>query len=418
MIVRMRKLLIAVALCWLAWPSLADDAAQANRLMIEAVRLIEASRLEPSAEGKFELLKQAYDNLVEIVDRHPSSDLAVRLATGQRVGEVSLSRVREAMEQLRVVQPREPGAPVRVWRHEAAIVAVAASPSDGRRVLTASRDGVAAWRDVETGKLLSTWRHRSGMIAAAVSGNARRALTGSRDGVVTLRDAETGAVLVAWQHERGLGALAMSRNGRQAVAGSGRRASVVDVAGVNELHSWRRRAPVTSVAYAAHGRWILAGFADGTALLGDARNGRTMHRWKHPGSGGGGVMSAAFSPDGRRVLTGAANWTAVLREVADGRILHEWKTGYRVTTVAYSGDGRWVLTGDDGHEVEWHDVESGRTLRKWRYETSPTSVAFSSGDRTAVMGFADGTVIVCDLRLPERRRRYERTDLTAHGGCW
>ena len=108
----------------------------------------------------------------------------------------------------------------------------------------------------------------------------------------------------------------------------------------------------------------------------------------------------------------------MLREVADERTLHEWKTGYRVTTVAYSGDGRWVLTGDDGHEVEWHDVESGRTLRKWRYETSPTSVAFSTGDGTALMGFADVAVIVCDLRLPERWRGYERRDLTAHGGCW
>ena len=87
----MNRLLIACVLYLLAWPSLADDAARANRLMIEAVKLIEAVELEPSADGKFRLLKQAHDNLVEIVDRHPSTDLAVKLATGQRIGDISLS---------------------------------------------------------------------------------------------------------------------------------------------------------------------------------------------------------------------------------------------------------------------------------------------------------------------------------------
>ncbi len=71
---------------------------------------------------------------------------------------------------------------------------------------------------------------------------------------------------------------------------------------------------MTSVAWSHEGRWTLAGFADGKAVLGEAGTGKTRHEWNHPGSEAGGLMSAVFSADGRRVLTGAANWQAVLRE--------------------------------------------------------------------------------------------------------
>lgn len=413
-------LVIVGVLCSPAWPSFAGDDARANRLMIEAVKLIEASGREPSPEGRFRLLKQAHDTLVEIVDRHPSSDLAVKLATGQRIGDISLSRLRTAMEQARVVEPATPGAPLRVWKHESAVVVVApvAAPDGRRRVLTASRDGVVSVRDIGTGALVSTWNHPPGVSAVGVSRSGRHVLTGSRDGVVALRDPGTGRVLAEWRHRQAVEALALSRDGGRALVGSGRTAVVVDIDAMEARHSWRHEAPVTAVARAPTARWVLAGFADGMALLGDARTGRTVHRWKHSGSGGGGVASAAFSPDGRRVLTGAANRRAVLRDVATGATVHEWKVGARIGTVAYSGDGRWVSTGDDGHEVELHDTGTGRTLRKWRYDRPPTAVAFASRDRRILMGFADGAVILCDIRLPQRRRGYERTRLTADGGCW
>ena len=415
---KVRLVAFACMLCSLAWSSFADDNARANRLMIEAVKLIQASEREPSPDGKFRLLKQAHDSLVEIVDRHPSSDLAVKLATGQRVGDISLSRVREAMEQARVTEPERPGAPIRVWRHEAEVVAVTSSPSGRQWVLTASRDGIAALRDTGAGKLLGTWLHESGMNAADLSGDGRHVLTGSRDGTVTLRDAGTGSVQREWRHRQGVEALALSWRRGQALIGSGSTALLVDLGSLEVRHSWRHKSPVTSVACAPGGRWILAGFADGSAILGDAGTGRTVHRWKHSGSGGGGVTAAAFSSDGRRILTGAANRRAVLRDVATGQTVHEWKVGSRIRAVAYSRNGRWILTGDDDYEVELHDAQTGRTLRKWRYERPPTAVAFSLDDRRALMGFADGVVILCDIRLPERRRRYARTFLTTDGGCW
>ena len=77
-----------------------------------------------------------------------------------------------------------------------------------------------------------------------------------------------------------------------------------------------------------------------------------------------------------------------------------------------------MSTREDGNEVEFHDGQTERTLRMWRYDTRPEAVAFSPNGRHAFMGVADGVAIQCDTRLPESRRRYERTLLTRDGGCW
>ncbi len=55
-----KRLFLAFVFCPSASPGLADGAAEANRLMIEAVRLIQASELEPPAAGKFPLPAKAH----------------------------------------------------------------------------------------------------------------------------------------------------------------------------------------------------------------------------------------------------------------------------------------------------------------------------------------------------------------------
>ena len=427
---KVRILPITIVACLPVASAVADDTAQANRLLVEAVRLVEASELEPSPEGKFALLGQALDNLQAIIGQYPSTDLAVMLVTGQRVGNISLAGVREALDDVRGAAPREPGAPVRAWTLGVG-VAMVALPAGGSQALIVSRDGIAKLHDVGTGELLRTWQHSGGLSdvalsrrgwggtsAAAVSPEGRRALTAGRDGNVQLRSVDTGKKLHQWAHDGVASAVALSRDRRLALVGVGEEAALVDAGALRVLHTWRGRSPVTTVAYAPGGQWILAGFADGSAVVGEAATGATLHTWEHPGSGGGGVMSAAFSSDGRTVVVGAANRVAVLRDVGTGRVLHEWEVGERVTSVAYARDGTWVLTADEGHEVELHDTRSGRTVRKWRYDASAEAVAISPAGRRALMGFADGTAILCDMVLPERRRGYARTYLTRERGCW
>ena len=408
-----------------ALPALADDDAEANRLMVAAVGLIGAAEKEPSAEERFRLLWRAHELLTEIVERLPSTDLAVKLATGQRIGTVSLAEVREAMRRARAggsaapSPPARPGAPVHVWRP---------SRGGGRgRLVRERREGVGG--EPGRGRRVARLGDRrgasqmaaprgGGVAAAALSADGRRMLVASADGVAALYATGTAEVLARWQHDRRPEAVALFPRGRRAVVGLRSFVLLVAIGSLEVRHTWRHRASVVSVALSPDGRRVLMGLAGGDGVLGDTATGAALRTWEHPGSGGGGLMAAAFSPDGRRVLAGAANQAAVLRDVRSGKILHQWRTSYRVRSVAYSPSGRWVLTGDEGYEAELHEVETGRTLRKWRYDAPPEALAFSPDERRVLMGFADGAVIVCDLRLPRKKRRYVRTTLTPDGGCW
>ena len=260
-------LVFAFVICLPAPPAFADDNARANRLMVEAVGLVGAAEREPSAQERFRLLQRAHELLLDIVQRHPSTDLAVKLATGQRIGTVSLAGVREAMDRARDAvasappPPRQPGAPVQAWRHRKAVVAVGWS-ANGGRVTSVSRDGVAATRDVGTGATLHKWRHGGRVTAAAVSPDGRRVLAGAASQAAVLRDIRSGKV----------------------------------------LHRWQAGYRVRSVAWSSSRRWVLAGDEGYEAELHEVETGRTLRKWRYDAT----VEALAFSPDERRVLMASA----------------------------------------------------------------------------------------------------------------
>ncbi len=70
-----------------------DDDAAANRLLVETVQLVEQAEATESPGDRAALYERALDNLDAIVAQHPSSDLAVRLATGQSIGNLDRSKI-------------------------------------------------------------------------------------------------------------------------------------------------------------------------------------------------------------------------------------------------------------------------------------------------------------------------------------
>ena len=103
----LKHIIVVCAFCVLASSALADDTARANRLFVTAVKLIQASDAEPSAEKKFELLKKAHINLTTIIDQFPATDLAVKLISRQKIGTVWLTGVSKAVDKARAEKERE-----------------------------------------------------------------------------------------------------------------------------------------------------------------------------------------------------------------------------------------------------------------------------------------------------------------------
>ncbi len=91
---------VLVAALWLGAVglALADQDADANRLVVEAVKLVEwAEGIEAPAE-RAAVFKEALAKLDAIVERHPESELAVRLVSGQAIGEIERVEIEKAWQ--------------------------------------------------------------------------------------------------------------------------------------------------------------------------------------------------------------------------------------------------------------------------------------------------------------------------------
>ena len=78
-----------------------EDTAAANKLFVEAFQLVKRAENVAGLEEKAEVLEEALRKLNEIVDDYPSTDLAVKLISGQDTGSISLEDVTKEAERAR-----------------------------------------------------------------------------------------------------------------------------------------------------------------------------------------------------------------------------------------------------------------------------------------------------------------------------
>ena len=88
--------------------------ASANRLFVQAAKLIQAAEGEAEVWRGLQLLTNARSRLETIVDGLPASGLAVKLISGQRVGTVSLADLGDAIETAAARARAQPPTPARV----------------------------------------------------------------------------------------------------------------------------------------------------------------------------------------------------------------------------------------------------------------------------------------------------------------
>ena len=137
---------------------------------------------------------------------------------------------------------------MRVWPHGSGLIAVALTGRAGRRVLTAARDGVAVLRDIESGGLVRTWRHRAGANVAAASPGGRRMLMANEDRVVTLCDVRRGMSLSSWEHECTVTALALSADRQTTLVGAGHAALQEPQGVILTVEAWHQLVLISRAA--------------------------------------------------------------------------------------------------------------------------------------------------------------------------
>ena len=80
----------------LSMSQIEEDTAAANKLFIEAVKLVKLAENVKDPIEKSDALEEALRRLNKIIDDYSSTDLAVKLSSGQNTGAVSLKSIGKA----------------------------------------------------------------------------------------------------------------------------------------------------------------------------------------------------------------------------------------------------------------------------------------------------------------------------------
>ncbi|WP_437818123.1 nSTAND1 domain-containing NTPase [Sorangium sp. So ce1078] len=325
-----------------------------------------------------------------------------------------------------------------VLGHGAGVLGAAYSP-DGKRIVTASYDGMArVWSADGAGEPLVLRGHEGPVSSAAFSADGRRIVTASWDRTARVWSADgAGEPLVLRGHEGPVSSAAFSADGRRIVTASwDRTARVWSADGAGEPLVLRgHEGPVSSAAFSADGRRVVTASRDTTARVwnadgageplvlrghGDAvssaafsADGRrvvtasrdtTARVWSADGAGEplvlrgheGAVYSAVFSPDGKRIATASYDETArVWNTEGTGEPVVLRGHDEEVYTAAFSPDGTLVATASwDGTARVWSAGDAGEPVVLRGHEARVSSAAFSPDGRRVVAASLDATARV------------------------
>jgi WD40 repeat protein len=150
--------------------------------------------------------------------------------------------------------------------------------NDGRTLAGADEDGAIRIWNVESGRLVQTFKGPAEITALAFAPNSEVLATAAADNAILLWNLQTGRLQAKFQkHEATINVLAFSPNGQLLASGSD----------------------------------------DRTIVLWEAATGKSKHTFKgHEQT----VTSLAFSPDGQLLASGSGNASVVVWEVESGKL--------------------------------------------------------------------------------------------------
>ncbi|QXJ21259.1 WD40 repeat domain-containing protein [Actinomadura graeca] len=271
---------------------------------------------------------------------------------------------------------------------------------DGRRVVTAGRDGAVRVFDVATGAPLSLYDHGHQAFHAVFSPDGRWVAASGSGGAV-LFDAATGAERC--RLTRGsAGPVTFGPDGSRASVGTYLRARIFDPAAHQERLTVRHGGAVGAVAVSPDGRWFASGCADGVARVLDARTGAERCRLAH----GGPVRGVAFAPDGAWVATAGEDATARVFDAETGSQRARFDHEGAVLTVVVGGDGAIVATGSEDGTLRVFGVAGLAQRFRRSHGGAVLSVAISRDGELVATGCADGTARVFTARTGTEQAQF------------
>ncbi|MBI2929489.1 MAG: protein kinase [Verrucomicrobia bacterium] len=233
---------------------------------------------------------------------------------------------------------------------------------DGRRIVTASKNGPARVWDAQTGApVTEPLRHSGPVRSARFSPDGKKVVTASDDGTARIWDAQTGRPLAdALGHSNAVSRAEFSPDGRWVLTVSDKTTRIWDAQTGQIRHEFSHSAEITDARFSRDGKRIVTASKAGTAQVWDSQTCESVGEpLKHQDS----VRSARFSRDGRYIVTASDDQTARVWDAHTGKpvaepLMHKGT----VLSAEFNRDGQRVITASADRTARVWDVQTGRPL--------------------------------------------------------
>jgi len=335
---------------------------------------------------------------------HSNGVNAVSLSSdGKRV--ISASR-----DKTLILWDVESGEPIRTFKGHSYVVNAVSISNDGKRAISSSLDKTLILWDVESGKPIHTFNgHSHGVNAVSLSNDGKRVISASRDNTLILWDVESGEPIRAFKgHSDGVNAVSLSSDGKRAISGSLDKTLILwDVESGEPIRTLKgHSSSVVTVSLSSDGKRAISGSWDKTLILWDVESGEPIRAFKGHSSV---VDAVSLSSDGKRAISGSLDNTLILWDVESGEPIRAFK-GHSggVNAVSLSSDGKRAISGSLDNTLILWDVESGESVHNFKgHSSSVVTVSLSSDGKRVISASWDKTLILWDVESGEPIRAFK-----------
>ena len=285
---------------------------------------------------------------------------------------------------------------------------IAFSPN-GEEILTGAFDGSVHLMDIQTKKILKTFKGHTGTVTSvAFAPDGKTMLTGSQDRTARLWDIQTGQTIhIISGHADEIYGVAFSPDGRQVLTGSkDQTARLWDVQTGKEVRVFNISSWVYGVAFSPDGKYIATAGEDKSARIWESKTSKLVRSFTGFREM---VSNVAFSPDGKYLLVSSWDKTAQLLDV-NGQTEFPQFTGHAQTVngVAFSPDEKYLFSGSDDGTAKMWDISTGDELHIFEGHANAINIlAVSPNGKYLLTGSADDTAWLWNIQTGEQLESFQ-----------